>query len=167
MFVFLQLRALWLQSRVRIVYNNNGAGSETTTMCNKTTSSHWNQSQAKDVQREYQATIVVICLAVTLVITVVPYTIATQIYIWCTILLESSCKTDTAANVSVFMWYYFPIELLNFVINPVVYAWRLPKYRNAFLTTFRLRKRTTRGQSMARTQDSMLSRGASTRAMLS
>lgn len=126
-FVFRQLRALWQHSKKRVVYTDqkNGAACPPA-------------KQTTDVQREYQVTVVVVTLAVILVVTVFPYMIATQILLACTE-FSSSCAIDQATLHS-FMWYYFPIELLNFALNPVVYAWRLPKYRKAFLLTFCLRK---------------------------
>ena len=41
------------------------------------------------------------------------------------------------------LWIYFrvePVLLLNFLVNPLVYAFQLPAYRQAFLTLFRCRK---------------------------
>lgn len=124
-FVFRQLRVLWQHSKKRVVYTHQGSATRS-------------PSQATtDVQREYQVTVVVVTLAVILVVTVLPYMIATQVYLSCQIFRSSCGGLDVLQK---FMWYYFPIELLNFVLNPVVYAWRLPKYRKALLATFGLTK---------------------------
>lgn len=124
-FVFRQLRALWRHSKKRVVYTH-----EHQAICSP-------DKRTSDLQREYQATIVVVTLAVILILTVFPYMVLTQIILGCR-LFHHSCKVEEALNS--FMWYYFPIELLNFALNPVVYAWRLPKYRKAFQRTLGLGK---------------------------
>ncbi|XP_028406832.1 adrenocorticotropic hormone receptor-like [Dendronephthya gigantea] len=119
--VFRQLRSLWQSSKNRAVYNghnNNEAGNKMATM------------KSTDLKREYEVTIVVVTLAVILVVTVIPYMIANQVILG----YDLFNKPDHPAMM--FSTYYFPIELLNFVVDPVVYAWRLPKYRKAFLATF-------------------------------
>lgn len=80
-----------------------------------------------DLQREYRLTTVVAGLTVILIVTVLPYMIAGQI----------SISTKDNSNVKLFVRYYFPVELMNFVLNPIVYALRLPKYRLAILQTLR------------------------------
>ena len=118
--VFRQLRILWKKSKTRAVYNGHN-------------NNDTNQKKSSDLQREYEVTIVVVTLAVILVITVFPYMIACQI-----ILSYNLFHTPLPLNhpVEKFYLYYFPIELLNFVVDPIVYGWRLPKYRKAFLATF-------------------------------
>lgn len=120
--VFRQLRVLWQSSKTRAVYNGHN-NNDSAIKSKKTT----------DLQREYEVTIVVVTLAVILVVTVLPYMIATQI-----VLIYSLFYTPLPLDspVELFMMYYFPIELLNFVVDPIVYGWRLPKYRKAFLATF-------------------------------
>ena len=125
--VFRQLRVLWQSSKTRAVYNGHNNNEAKPMKNTKTT----------DLQREYEVTIVVVTLAIILVITVFPYMIALQIQI-CYLLFYT--KLPLSHPVVKFSGYYFPIELLNFVVNPVVYAWRLPKYRKAFLTTFGFEK---------------------------
>ena len=80
-----------------------------------------------DLQREYQLTTVVAVLTLILIVTVLPYTIAGQI----------SILTSDNPRLTTFLLYYLPIELSNFVLNPIVYALRLPKYRHAILKTLR------------------------------
>ena len=80
-----------------------------------------------DLQREYQLTTVVAVLTLILIVTVIPYTIAGQINI----------LTNDNPGLMTFLRYYFPIELMNFLLNPIVYALRLPQYRYAILKTLR------------------------------
>ena len=121
--VFRQLRVLWQSSKTRAVYNGHN-NNEAESMKNKKTT---------DLQREYEVTIVVVTLAVILVVTVFPYMIACQIVLSFS-LFDTPLPLDHP--VEVFYLCYFPIELLNFVVDPIVYGWRLPKYRKAFLATF-------------------------------
>ena len=79
-----------------------------------------------ELQREYQLTTVVAVLTIILIVTVLPYMIAGQISV-----------TIYDANLRLFLHYYFPVELTNFLLNPIVYALRLPKYRSAILKTLR------------------------------
>jgi hypothetical protein len=80
-----------------------------------------------DLQREYQLTTVVAVLTIILIVTVLPYMIAGQI----------SVTTKYNPTLKLFLHYYFPLELTNFLLNPIVYALRLPKYRHAILKTLR------------------------------
>ena len=72
-------------------------------------------------------TAVVLLLVGILALTVLPYLLASQIYIGYSIF----CKCLPPEALMKFMYYYFPIELLNFAVNPLVYAWRLPQYRRS------------------------------------
>ncbi|XP_028406835.1 melanocortin receptor 3-like [Dendronephthya gigantea] len=80
-----------------------------------------------DLKREYQLTTVVAALTVILIVTVLPYMIAGQI----------SISTKDNPHLKLFLHYFFPVELMNFVVNPIVYALRLPKYRLAIFQTLR------------------------------
>jgi CBS domain containing-hemolysin-like protein len=86
-----------------------------------------NNNDNDDLQREYQLTTVVAVLIIILILTVLPYVIAGQI----------SVTTKYDASLRLFLHYYFPVELTNFLLNPIVYALRLPKYRSAILNTLR------------------------------
>ena len=121
--VFRQLRVLWQSSKTRAVYNGHNNNEASSKKNKKTT----------DLQREYEVTIVVVTLAVILVVTVFPYMIAMQIVL-CYRLFHTPLPLNHPAEM--FVLYYFPVELLNFVVDPIVYGWRLPKYRKAFLATF-------------------------------
>ena len=84
-----------------------------------------NHDNNSDLKREYQLTMVVAVLTIILIVTVLPYMIAGQIRF----LIKNNPMLD------LFTYYYLPIELTNFLLNPVVYALRLPKYRQAILKT--------------------------------
>ena len=121
--IFRQLRGLWQNSKNRTVCNahNNNETSKMVTI------------KTADLQREYEVTIVVVTLAVILVATVIPHMVVSQVILYYNLFGTPLQDEHPAVK---FSSYYFPIELLNFVVNPVVYAWRLPKYRKAFLATF-------------------------------
>ena len=72
-------------------------------------------------------TAVVLLLVGILALTVLPYLLASQILLgyW------MFCKCPPPNVLLLFHRYYFPIELLNFAVNPLVYAWRLPQYRRS------------------------------------
>ena len=68
-----------------------------------------------------------------LVATVFPYILALHIELGYSI---TSRESDQNKTLSKFLDFYFPVELLNFLANPVVYTWRLPNYRRALMKTF-------------------------------
>ena len=72
-------------------------------------------------------TAVVLLLVGILALTVLPYLLASQILIGYSIF----CNCPPPEALLQFTHYYFPIELLNFAVNPLVYAWRLPQYRRS------------------------------------
>jgi hypothetical protein len=72
-------------------------------------------------------TAVVLLLVGILALTVLPYLLASQILIGYSIF----CNCPPPESLILFVQYYFPIELLNFAVNPLVYAWRLPQYRRS------------------------------------
>ena len=84
-----------------------------------------------DLPRDHKLTVVVPLLVLILIITVLPYIFALQI-----ILVQ---RLFTVANkdskLQLFVHYYYPVKIMNFVFNPIVYAWRLPNYRLALLRT--------------------------------
>ena len=86
-------------------------------------------------RREYKLTTVVVSLVVILIITVLPFMVAGQISL--VLHLFTVAKHDTKLHL--FLHYYLPVELMNFVVNPIVYAWRLAKYRLALLPTVHCR----------------------------
>ena len=72
-------------------------------------------------------TAVVLLLVGILALTVLPYLLASQIQIGYLIF----CKCRPPKVLMNFTHYFFPVELLNFAVNPLVYAWRLPQYRRS------------------------------------
>ncbi|XP_046854153.1 melanocortin receptor 3-like [Xenia sp. Carnegie-2017] len=80
-----------------------------------------------DLQREYNLTLVVTVLTIILVVTVLPYMVGGQFSIY----------YKNNRTLALFLRYYFPVELTNFVLNPFIYAIRLPKYRRAILNTLK------------------------------
>ena len=90
-----------------------------------------------DLQRDYQLLIVVFAITFIFIIAALPYMVAGNIFL--------VRRLFTAANddpkLELFYRYYLPVQLMNFVVNPIVYAWRLPNYRLALLRTLRGRWR--------------------------
>ena len=86
----------------------------------------------EEIKRESRLTDVVVILTAIMVITVLTYMIALQVYI-----LYDLSSPGHLSSAKLFVVYYLPVELSNFVINPIVYAWRLPKYRHALLQTLK------------------------------
>ncbi|XP_028402616.1 cholecystokinin receptor type A-like [Dendronephthya gigantea] len=72
-------------------------------------------------------TAVVLLLVGILAVTILPYLLASQIILGYVIF----CKCPPPQVLLLFHYYYLPIELLNFAVNPLVYAWRLPQYRRS------------------------------------
>ncbi|XP_046860180.1 cannabinoid receptor 1-like [Xenia sp. Carnegie-2017] len=79
-------------------------------------------------QREVAKTVIILNLI--LIVTALPYFIAKQIeYI--------TRINDRASGLMVlFSYYYEPVAIVNFVVNPIVYALRLKDYRNSLISLF-------------------------------
>ena len=71
-------------------------------------------------------------ITIILLITVLPMMILTSV--------AAACSPECATRALQFYFKYEPISLINFNVNPVIYAFQLPTYRKAFLTVFRCRK---------------------------
>ena len=88
-----------------------------------------------DRQPDYQLMTVVVSTTFILIITVLPYVVARHIL--------HVRRLFTAAHddprLQLFFDYYWPVQLTNFVLNPIVYAWRLPNYRLALLRALQCR----------------------------
>ena len=78
------------------------------------------------IQREQRLTRALFLLIAVLMVTIVPYftarTVDTGYFIF----------SDPIDGL-----YYFPVVLLNFVLNPIIYAWRLQDYRQSLYFYFR------------------------------
>ena len=89
-----------------------------------------------DLQRwEYKLITVELSLMLIFIITVLPYMVAGQIYL----VRYRFTVANYDPKLQLFIGYYLPVELMNFVLNPIVYAMRLPKYRLALLRTLHCR----------------------------
>jgi hypothetical protein len=71
-------------------------------------------------------------ITIILMITVLPMIFLTSII--------ALCSTECATMAIKAYFLLEPVLLINFNVNPLVYAFRLPTYRQAFLTVFRCRK---------------------------
>ncbi|XP_046858201.1 muscarinic acetylcholine receptor M1-like [Xenia sp. Carnegie-2017] len=89
---------------------------------------------------------VVLLLVGILVFTVLPYLVATLVYITYTTFM----KRDVPEGLLKFINNFFPIELLNFALNPLVYAWRLRQYRKSLRYLFTKREKLARMCSSTR-----------------
>lgn len=85
------------------------------------------------VQREQKLTGVLLLLVAVLMVTVVPYVAAMAVFAGNRVFKSNFVLKGFYA----FSTYYFPIELLNFAFNPIIYAWRLPHYRQSLYFYFR------------------------------
>ena len=83
------------------------------------------REKSRNIQQENKLTAVVLLLVGVLALTVLPYLLASQIIVAYYIF----CKCPVPEGLMKFSIIYFPIELLNFAVNPLIYAWRLPQYR--------------------------------------
>ena len=93
----------------------------------------------KHIQRQRHSnnvTTVVLILIAVVVITLLPYMVAIQIYFLSELKLRPPLDKDTKKVVLDFIAYFYPIELLNFIVNPIIYAYRLKRYRKALLFAF-------------------------------
>ena len=85
------------------------------------------------VRQEARVTNLVFVLILILAITVLPYMLLVQVVLAHSVNCPSCAWTP---SMLLALDVLFPIEMLNFVINPAVYAWRLPKFRQASKRTF-------------------------------
>ena len=80
-------------------------------------------------------------ITIILLITVLPIMVLTSV--------AASCPVECAITALKIYFKYEPISLINFTVNPIVYAFQLPTYRKAFLTVFRCRKHSSAVHPMA------------------
>ena len=81
----------------------------------------------------------VIILNAVLMLTAFPYFISLQIWY-----VSRLGVIDIPVFMNQFAQYYFPVGLINGVVNPFVYAWRLPDYRRTLLACLRKRRSSSR-----------------------
>ena len=96
----------------------------------RTRRSHSQQESAIAVRQEMKLTVVVFILLVILVFTTLPLMFTYQIIILASLI----CKTRFCLGKALHSLplQLFPVFAINFSLNPVIYAWRLPKYRRSF-----------------------------------
>ena len=95
------------------------------------------------VRSQHNLNLVVFIMAVILISTVVPHLIIGLVYHGFRLFCPNTCALTPALNIAAHV--SFPIEMLHFVLNPVVYAWRLREYRQSL--RYCLSRRITEGQN--------------------
>ena len=83
------------------------------------------------IKEDRQLLIVVLIMLTVLVVTVLPYTLASQV-----LLVDRLFYKDWSLDrdmLRTFAKYYFPVEMINFAVNPIIYAIRLPNYRKSLM----------------------------------
>ena len=78
----------------------------------------------------------VMMLNVILIVTAFPYFLAKQIEY-----IERLKCSNSESLLSNFPYYYEPICLLNFVVNPVLYSLRMPDYRRSLIALLKLNRK--------------------------
>ncbi|XP_028397452.1 cannabinoid receptor type 1A-like [Dendronephthya gigantea] len=83
------------------------------------------------IRDERQLLIVVFVMLTILAVTVLPYTFASQLLLVDRLFFKG-WSIDKKVLVK-FLKYFFPVEVVNFAVNPIIYAIRLPNYRRSLL----------------------------------
>ena len=84
-----------------------------------------------------EVTAVVAILLAVLIFTMVPHFICVQLLL-ANILIDDTALDGIDQNKLYLAFEYTDaLSFLNFVVNPIVYAWRLRMYRRAFVKLFR------------------------------
>ena len=86
------------------------------------------------IQREQRLTRVLFLLITVLMVTVVPYFAAIVVLTGYRIFSDPLYAPNSVFFIHS---YFFPVELVNFLVNPIIYAWRLPDYRHSLYFYFR------------------------------
>lgn len=87
--------------------------------------------RSNKIKQDRQLLIVVFAMLTILAVTVLPYTIASQVY-----LVDRLFFVDWTVDKGILrklVTYYFPVEVINFAVNPIIYAIRLPNYRKSLM----------------------------------
>ena len=88
-------------------------------------------------------TVTFLLLFVVYMITAFPYFVIEQIH------FLSHSKPEWKINFEHdFIVYYLPIAYVNFMVNPLIYAWRMPDYRRALVALVTCRKRLKRAPNV-------------------
>ena len=80
---------------------------------------------------ETELLIVVLILVLILFVTFIPYNLALQIHYGYVLF-----KNQSHLEIILFARHFFPVKMLNFLLNPFVYAWRLDQYKKSFTLVF-------------------------------
>ena len=91
-------------------------------------SSSGSEKKPKEAKQEHNLTMVVFYLALVLVVTVLPHLIIGQIFVGNKLFNPGQKQTKALSYAP---YISFPVELLNFVLNSVIYAYRLPQFRDS------------------------------------
>ena len=81
------------------------------------------------IREDRKILIVVLIMVTILVITVLPYTLASQV-----LLADRLFYKDWLLDrdmLKTFIKHYLPVEMINFAVNPIIYAIRLPNYQRS------------------------------------
>ena len=89
-------------------------------------------------QREQRLRAVILLLVAVLIVTVVPYVTVMAVFACYRIFSDPRLVPN---GLKVFWHYYLPVVLLNVVVNPIIYPWRLQDYRQSLYFYFRKSRR--------------------------
>lgn len=110
---------------------------------------HRSSEQGKkrnDTAYQRSLNMVVFYLALVLIITVLPHLILGQIYLGYKFFYPTLSRPESLEYAP---YISFPVELLNFVLNPVIYAYRLPQFRASLCYYFKKKANRPRAGSDA------------------
>ena len=105
-------------------------------------SRHITENASDKKQRNMAKTVVI--LTVILVLTAFPYFILRQLRLL--VRLEIFGRDTTSRKLYAVAYFFTPFATLNFVVNPILYALRLPDYRKSFLACLGKRNRDFAGK---------------------
>ena len=86
-----------------------------------------------DQREQRQLTLVVFLLVVLVIVTILPQVISYQMFAALTLMQK---LPETEDRLSYVVFYLLPLYSANFLLDPIIYAWRLKKYRKSFFAVF-------------------------------
>ena len=87
----------------------------------------------QDQGEQRQLTLVVFLLVVLVIVTILPQVISYQMLTALTLMQK---LPETEDRLSYVVFYLLPLYSANFLLDPIIYAWRLKKYRKSFFAVF-------------------------------
>ena len=87
----------------------------------------------QDQGEQRQLTLVVFLLVVLVIVTILPQVISYQMLAALTLMQK---LPETEDRLSYVVFYLLPLYSANFLLDPIIYAWRLKKYRKSFFAVF-------------------------------